>query len=158
MIRTLERKPTPEDIRDAASDGEAAEQLKLEFQIPAVSKWVEHNGERLYRTLDELKDWHKKRLPFQLMHFDDPLERWAFWQKRYVTCGSTNRSRSSSLFALFQSFAHLRHEIDDMTNKYQLTACSFLDYTKLQTIQNLTQRHKMRHGLLYSTWATLGEL
>jgi hypothetical protein len=112
MIRTLERKPTLEDSRDAANDGEAEDQIKLEFQIPAVSRWVEHNGERLYHTLDELKDWDKKKFSFPVMHFDEPLERWAYWQKRYVTppdCPAYPRTKVAMFVSgcAFPSFAYV---------------------------------------------------
>lgn len=84
MIRTLERKPGPEDSRDAANDGEAENQLKLDFQIPAASRWLEHNGDRLYSSLVELKNWDKNKAPFEMMQFDQPSERWEFWKKRFV--------------------------------------------------------------------------
>jgi hypothetical protein len=94
MIRTLERKPGPDDIRIAPSDGEADGQLKLEFQIPGVSKWVEHNGDRLYSSLDELNNWNKQKAWCEVRRFDPPSERWNFWQKRFViptvsSCAST---------------------------------------------------------------------
>lgn len=84
MIRTLERKPGPDDIRIAPSDGEADGQLKLEFQIPGVSKWVEHNGDRIYNSLDEINDWDRKTAWCEVRRFDPPVERWNFWQRRGV--------------------------------------------------------------------------
>jgi hypothetical protein len=62
MIRTLERPPNPEDAHDAANDGDAEFQLKPEFHMPAASKWVEHNGNKLYSRLGELKNWDKRLL------------------------------------------------------------------------------------------------
>jgi hypothetical protein len=85
MIRTLERAPGPEDVHDADNDGDAESQLKLEFQIPAATKWVEHNAQILYSNLDELKNWNKRSTHgFEVKQFDPPTNRWVFWQKRYV--------------------------------------------------------------------------
>jgi hypothetical protein len=47
IIRTLETVPDPHDDIDAAGDGEAEFQLKLDLQIPAVANWIRHNGQRL---------------------------------------------------------------------------------------------------------------
>jgi hypothetical protein len=84
MIRTLERPPNPEDAHDAANDGEAEFQLKPEFHMPAASKWVEHNGNKLYSRLGELKNWDKRDAHGEMMQFEQPSERWDFWQKRLL--------------------------------------------------------------------------
>ncbi|UPX20288.1 uncharacterized protein EKO05_0010525 [Ascochyta rabiei] len=84
MVRTLERTPNPDDAHDAAGDGDAEFQLKPEFHMPAASKWVEHNGERLYSSLDELKHWNERNAHGEMMQFDSPSERWEFWQKRLL--------------------------------------------------------------------------
>ena len=84
MVRTLERTPNPDKAYDAADDGEAEFQLKLEFHMPAASKWVEHNGERLYNSLYELKHWNERKAHGEMMQFDQPSQRWEFWQKRLL--------------------------------------------------------------------------
>jgi hypothetical protein len=84
IIRTLETVPDPHDDIDAAGDGEAEFQLKLDLQIPAVANWIRHNGQRLYNDIGKLKEWHKRNIPAQARQFDQPKERWTFWQKRYV--------------------------------------------------------------------------
>jgi hypothetical protein len=89
MIRTLERPYDPEDAHDAAGDADAdAEfQLEPEFQMPAASKWAEHNGDKLYSRLGELKNWDKRDAHGGMMEFDQPSERWKFWQKRLLEIG-----------------------------------------------------------------------
>lgn len=84
MVRTLERTPNPDDVRDAAGDADAEFQLKPEFHIPAASKWVEHNGDRLYSSLDELKHWDERNAHGEMKQFDQPCKRWEFWQKRLL--------------------------------------------------------------------------
>jgi len=86
LINALERKPGPHDHQEAASDGEADRQLKLDFQIPAAARWIKHNGKRLHDGLvkDELRDWDKKDIPSASMHFEQPEERWAFWRDRFA--------------------------------------------------------------------------
>lgn len=84
MVRMLERTPNPDDAHDAAGDADAEFQLKPEFHMPAASKWVEHNGDRLYSGLDELKHWDERNAHGEMMQFDQPSERWEFWQKRLL--------------------------------------------------------------------------
>ncbi|KAI8935236.1 hypothetical protein NX059_007825 [Plenodomus lindquistii] len=84
MVRLLERMPDPDDAHDAAGDGAAEPQLKPEFHIPAASKWVEHNGDRLYNGLDELKHWDERNAHGEMMQFNQPSERWEFWQERIL--------------------------------------------------------------------------
>jgi hypothetical protein len=104
MIRALERVPGPEDDYDADNDGDAESQLKLEFQIPAASKWLEHNGQRLHDGLGELKHWDERNTHgFEMKRFDPPSDRWVFWQKRYVVPAQLP-------VALHQSLATSKHE------------------------------------------------
>jgi hypothetical protein len=84
MIRTLERPHNPDDAHDAADDADAEFQFKPEFHMPAASKWVEHNGDKLYSRLGELKKWDKRDAYGEMMQFDQPSERWDFWQKRLL--------------------------------------------------------------------------
>jgi hypothetical protein len=84
MVCTLEKTPTPDDDCIAENDGDADGQLKLSMQIPAVSKWVEHNGQRLYHSVAQQQDWNEKDLPLLALQFDRPAERWVFWTKRYA--------------------------------------------------------------------------
>jgi hypothetical protein len=81
MVRTLERPPNLDDAHNAACDGDAEFQLKPDFHMPAVSKWVEHNGDRLYSGLDKLKYWDERDAHGKMLQFEQPLQRWEFWQK-----------------------------------------------------------------------------
>jgi hypothetical protein len=104
MINTLERASSSRDLIVAENDGDADTQLKLEYQIPAASRWVEHNGDRLYSSLDELNQWDKRNSHgFEMTQFDPPSERWASWQKRCVIpalCLATSLKESCYTFIL----------------------------------------------------------
>jgi hypothetical protein len=131
MIWTLERAPGPEDIEDADNDGDAEFQLKLEFQIPAASKWIEHNVQKLYDTLGELEDWNKRKTHgFEMKQFDRPLDRWEFWQKRYVVLAHGPVALIRCLF--------------------ELIACFFLGYSTLQKMLGSMLLHEMQRRSLYS--------
>lgn len=84
LIRTLERIPTAEDERITTGDGDAEDQLKLDMQIPAVRGWILHNGAQIYRSLPGIRDWPRRDLPTVTLRFDQPTDRWTFWQRRYV--------------------------------------------------------------------------
>ncbi|KAK8122831.1 hypothetical protein PG984_011501 [Apiospora sp. TS-2023a] len=84
LITALERKPGPEDRREAENDGQADGQLKLDFHVAAAARWMEHDGERLYAGLveDELQSWNERDIPVNAMKFESPTERWAYWEHR----------------------------------------------------------------------------
>lgn len=84
LIRTLEKIPGPQDEAEASDDAEAADQLKLDFQVPAAACWLKHNGRILRDGVvgDELKGWEKRRIPDEAMKFSQPDERWNYWEKR----------------------------------------------------------------------------
>jgi hypothetical protein len=84
VIRTLEKVPDAHDDIEAANDGEAELQLKLDLQIPAVACWIRHNGQRLHDDFHGLDDWNKRDIPSVAMPFTQSMEHWTFWQKRYV--------------------------------------------------------------------------
>lgn len=67
-----------------STQAEAYEPLVPGFHIPAVTCWIRHNGKRLYEGLckDEMKDWSRRHIPSVMKHFDQPIERWSFWQRR----------------------------------------------------------------------------
>ena len=64
---------------DVDGDG----QVELDFHIPAVACWIRHIGKKVYNSLlrDELKDW-KREIPAVALQFEQPIQRWLFWEKR----------------------------------------------------------------------------
>lgn len=84
LVRTLEGTPTAEDERIATGDGDAEDQLKLEMQIPAARNWVLRNGPRIYVSLPEMRDWHRRDIPSMALQSNQPTDRWTYWQDRYV--------------------------------------------------------------------------
>ncbi|KAF2722597.1 hypothetical protein K431DRAFT_283736 [Polychaeton citri CBS 116435] len=84
IIKTLEKKPDPNDRLPAPDEATAYDQVRLEFQIPGVSSWFRHNGQDIFNDVvrDELKDWRKKDMPKHAVHFERGIDRWTFWEKR----------------------------------------------------------------------------
>lgn len=50
-----------------------------------------HNGKRLYSSLDELDHWDERNAHGEMMQFDQPSERWEFWQKRLLEIAEGTR-------------------------------------------------------------------
>ncbi|KAK7921673.1 hypothetical protein PG985_009695 [Apiospora marii] len=84
LIAALERKPDPEDRREAENDGQADGQLKLDFHVAAAARWIEHDGGKLYAALveDEMRSWSERDIPVNAMQFASPTDRWAYWERR----------------------------------------------------------------------------
>ncbi|GAB1197243.1 hypothetical protein APSETT444_006535 [Aspergillus pseudonomiae] len=88
VIWTLEMKPNhdyaEEDRNGAHHHPLAFQTLELDFQVPAVACWIQHNGQRMYETIarDGLKG--NPNIPTVSMRFDEHVGRWAFWKKRLL--------------------------------------------------------------------------
>lgn len=87
MIWTIECKLETEDggrCKREAWEEQASEPLVPDFHIPALTCWIKDTGSMLYESLrkDEMSKWEKRDVPSVTRHFETPIERWGFWERR----------------------------------------------------------------------------
>ena len=63
---------------------EAFEEFQPDFDIPAIVSWITHTGQKMYEILRENRTeyWNQENISCDRKHFDQPTERWSFWQDR----------------------------------------------------------------------------
>ena len=87
MIWTIECKLETEDCgksKREALEERASEPLVPDFHIPSLTCWIKHTGSMLYESLrnDDMSKWEKRDVPSVKRHFENPIDRWAFWERR----------------------------------------------------------------------------
>lgn len=92
LILTLDKKLEPTDgekngvgLSDEA-EPELYELYEPDFEISAVVSWIKHTGQKVYENLSEnrTENWSQNNISCMAKHFNQPIERWSFWENRLV--------------------------------------------------------------------------
>ena len=98
LIHALESKVDPSDEVDP---NDPYGPVKLDFHIPAVASWIRHNGRKVYNSLlrDDMMDWKESDIPAAAMQFEQPVQRWLFWEKRLQGVAETGSDEDTRVAA-----------------------------------------------------------
>ncbi|KAI3393862.1 hypothetical protein diail_3537 [Diaporthe ilicicola] len=97
VAQTLERTPGPDDRQDLPDDASADGQLRLDFRVPAASRWIHHCGQRLHDILrgNETASWDPRDIPASPVAFDDSYGRWRFWEERLLALAKEEQDEAT---------------------------------------------------------------
>ncbi|RJE25725.1 hypothetical protein PHISCL_01913 [Aspergillus sclerotialis] len=86
LILILEKKLDPIDGNKDNTEPDIFELFQPDFDIPAVVCWIKHDGRKVYEILRENRTeyWNEKYISCIAKHFDQPIERWSFWENRLI--------------------------------------------------------------------------